>query len=76
MIRFGLNHYLAVVKDRVSCWEYVRCKYPVPENYMFSTKGWFYFEEQRTIAEKLILEISGKKKKLSRQIKKVREKGL
>ena len=44
------------------------------ENYKFFTKGCFYFEEQRAIAEKLILAISGKKKKLSIQIKKCMKK--
>ena len=50
------------------------------ENYKFSTKGCFYFKEQRAIAEKLILSISCKekknKKKLSRQIKKCMKKSL
>ena len=48
------------------------------ENYKFSTKGRFYFKEQRAIAEKLILSISFKEKKKKKKIietnKKVHEK--
>ena len=44
------------------------------KSYKFSTKGCFFFEEQRAIAEKLILAISGKKKEIVKTNKKLREK--